>query len=169
MNIRMHDNYTPSLTDWIAMLSISTRLIFEKVRERAIKEITERLDEIEEFELIVIAIKYDVEKWLKPAYRRIVTRSNLITHQEALKVPFPMAVMLMRSREQYWNYYRTHPRPVSGANVTVWPRGPPDSIIDSEVRVMELASIDTSQNEVDQAASAPAWVEAEAPVEVYCV
>ncbi|KAF8491837.1 hypothetical protein F5888DRAFT_1619535 [Russula emetica] len=48
----MHDDYTPSLTDWIAMLSISTRLIFEKVRERAIKEITARLDEIEAFELI---------------------------------------------------------------------------------------------------------------------
>ncbi|KAI0280354.1 hypothetical protein BGY98DRAFT_914803, partial [Russula aff. rugulosa BPL654] len=134
----MHDDYTPSLTDWIAMLSISTRLIFEKVRERAIKEITARLDEIEPFELIGIAVKYDVEKWLKPAYRRIVTRSNLISHQEALKVPFPMAVMLMRSREQYWKdygTYRTQQQWVGSASGTnAWPRGPPDSIIDSEIR-----------------------------------
>ena len=147
MNVRMHDDYTPSLPDWIAMLSISTRLIFEKVRERAIKEITARLDEIEPFELIGLAVKYDVEKWLKPAYRRIVTRTNLITHQEALKVPFPMAVMLMRSREQYWKDYGSNRSQgqqwSTGGNV--WPRGSPDSIIDSEIRAMELASIDASR------------------------
>ncbi len=139
----MHDDYAPSLTDWIAMLSISTRMIFEKVRERAIKEITAHLDQVEAFELIGLAIKYDVEQWLKPAYRRIVTRSSLITHEEALKVPFPMAVMLMRSREQYWNASlprrSQHVNTPSGAN---WPRGSPDSFIDSEIRVMELASID---------------------------
>jgi hypothetical protein len=143
----MHDDYTPSLTDWIAMLSISTRLIFEKVRKRAIKEITAHLDEIEPFELIGLAVKYDVEKWLKPAYRRIVTRSNLITHQEALKVPFPMAVMLMRSREQYWKDYATHrPQVQQQWNTGVWPRGSPDTMIDSEIRVMELASVDTNRS-----------------------
>ena len=143
MDIRMHDSYNPSLADWIAMLSISTRLIFEKVRERAIKEITARLDEIEAFELISLAVKYEVEKWLKPAYRRIVTRSELITHQEALKVPFPMAVMLMRSREQYWKDYgtsHTQQRPSRVPGTNVWPRGTLDSIIDSEIRAMELAS-----------------------------
>ena len=149
MNVRMHDDYTPSLTDWIAMLSISTRLIFEKVRERAIEEITARLDEIEPFELIGIAVKYDVEKWLKPAYRRIVTRSNPISHQEALKVPFPMAVMLMRSREQSWKdygTYRTQQWVGSASGINAWPRGPPHSIIDSEIKTMELASIDAGRS-----------------------
>jgi hypothetical protein len=152
----MHDDYAPSLTDWIALLSISTRMIFEKVRERAIKEITARLEKIEAFELIGIAVKYDVEKWLKPAYRRIVTRSQLITHQEALKVSFPLAVMLMRSREQYSRDHQPQQpqQPQSGksrgfdATVTsnVPQREPPslDSIIDAEIRVMELASIDRS-------------------------
>jgi hypothetical protein len=150
----MHDDYVPSLADWIAMLSISTRLIFEKVRERAIKEITARLNEVDPFELIGLAIKYDVEQWLKPAYRRIVTRHDLITHQEALKVPFPTAVILMRSRELYWKEHGTYSHQYQysggivggiplggGAGGTVWPRGSPDSTIDSEIRVMELASV----------------------------
>jgi hypothetical protein len=133
----MHDDYKPSLTDWIAMLSISTRFIFEKVRERTIKEITRLLDEIEPFELIELAIKYDVEKWLKPAYSRIVTRHGLVTHAEAHRVSIPMAVMLMRSREQYWKN-PSHNR-VSGSLSR-------DSIIiDSEVRLMEQASTE-SQN-----------------------
>src|ERR1700761_4194998 len=114
----MHDDYKPTVTDWISMLSISTRLNFSRVRERAIKEITARLEEIDPFDLIGLAVKYDVQQWLMPAYRRIVTRGNLITHGEAQKIPFPMAVMLMRSREQHWKdnrsargHYATHPDP----------------------------------------------------------
>ncbi|KAI9459228.1 hypothetical protein BJY52DRAFT_388929 [Lactarius psammicola] len=97
----MHDDYGPTVTDWILMLSISTRLIFPKVRERAIKELTSRLDDIDPFDLIGLAVKYDVQQWLKPTYRRIVTRTDLITHAEAQKIPFPMTVMLMRSHERY--------------------------------------------------------------------
>jgi hypothetical protein len=130
----MHDDYNASLTNWIAILSISTRFIFEKVRERAIREITKCLDEIEPFDLIGMAIKYDVETWLKPAYRRIVTRNSLITHKEALRVPLPMAVMLMRSREQHWKY------PHSGS------RGSVDTMIDAEVRLMELAPKEVPNN-----------------------
>ena len=132
LNFRMHDDYVASLTDWISTLSISTRLMFEKVRERAIKEITAQLDQVEPFDLIGLAIKFDVEQWLKPAYRRIVTRSSLITHAEAAKVPFPMAVMLMRSREQYWKNNANNYR--GGGYTTI----SPDSIIDAEIRLMVL-------------------------------
>jgi len=150
----MHDDYVASLSDWIAILSISTRLMFEKVHERAIKEITALLDQVEAFELIGLAIKYDVEQWLKAAYRKVVTRVSLITHAEAAKVPFPMAVMLMRSREQYWrnnmnncqgttfgqgafrqSAFRQSP---SGQGVfrQSSPGSSPDPIIDSEIRLM---------------------------------
>ena len=161
----MHNDYAPSMADWISLLSISTRLIFEKVRERAIREITARLDQVDPFELIGLAVKYDVEEWLKHAYRRIVTRNDLITYQEALKIPFSMAVMLMRAREQYWkdsaHKHQNYAQPATAfgkpvgafvqparffgppANDTVWPRGPPDSVIDSEISVMESASVET--------------------------
>jgi len=45
----MHTDYKPIVVDWIAMLSISTRLIFPKVRERAIQELTTRMEEINAF------------------------------------------------------------------------------------------------------------------------
>ena len=127
----MHHDYAPSLADWIALLSISTRWDFAKVRERVIKEITTRMDQVDPFELIGLAVKYHVDQWLKPTYRRIVTRNDLITHHEALKVPFPMAAMLMRSREQYWK----NP-------------GTPDHIIDSEIRVMQKASMSGPASEI---------------------
>ena len=145
----MHDDYDASLSEWIAILSISTRLIFDKVRERAIKEITARLDQVEAFELIGLAIKFDVEQWLKPAYRRIVTRPNLITHVEAAKVPFPMAVMLMRSREQYWRNVNSRRVNYGGGigpdGVYIQNQNPPispDPIIDSEIKLMVLEPTD---------------------------
>jgi hypothetical protein len=148
VNVRMHDDYVASLADWIAMLSISTRLLFEKLRARAIKEITTRMNQVDPFELIGLAIKYDVEQWLKPAYRRIVARTELITHQEALKIPFHMAIMLMRSREQYWknnngNYGYHYNYSHNADDTTSWPHGHPDPTLDREIKVMDMASVET--------------------------
>ena len=140
----MHDDYVASLADWIALLSISTRLLFEKLRARAITEITRRMNEVDQFELIGLAVKYDVEQWLKPAYRKIVARTELITHQEALKIPFHMAIMLMRSREQYWKTkngnFGYYSQTVDG---TSWPYGYPDPTIDPEIKIMDMASVET--------------------------
>ena len=140
VNVRMHDDYAASLADWMAILSVSSRWVFEKVRERAIKEITARLDQVDPFELISLADKYGVEQWLKPAYRRIVTRDRLITSQEAFKVSFPRAIMLMRSREQYWkdDGFSTTQRTEYSTQTedgTVGPRGSPDNILNSQIRI----------------------------------
>jgi hypothetical protein len=140
VNVRMHDDYAPSVADWIVMLSISTRLICEKVRKRATKEISARAREVDPFELIKLAVKHDVEKWLKPAYRRIVVRSDPITHQEALKLPIHMAVMVMRAREKYWK--KTTGGYQSTIDGIVCPLGSPDAIIDSEIKVMESAFVE---------------------------
>ena len=139
LNIRMHDDYVATLADWVAMLSISTRFMFEKVRERAIKEITARLDKVEAFELIRLAIKFDVEQWLKPAYRRIVTRNELITRAESVKIPAHVTMMLTRSREQYWkNYSYNQYQGVQNP-------GNPDAIIEAEIRLMAAESAETAE------------------------
>jgi len=108
----MHDDYVATLADWVAMLSISTRLRFEKVRERAIKEVTARLDKVEDFELIQLATKFDVEQWLKPAYSRIVARAKLITLAESVKIPAHVTIILTRSRERYWKQSSNDPDPI---------------------------------------------------------
>ena len=125
----MHDDYAATLANWVPLLSISTRLMFEKVRERAIKEITARQDNVEAFELIRLAIKFDVEQWLKPTYRRIVTRNEHITHAESVKIPAHMTMMLTRSREQYWkNFtYNQHHGILT-----------PDAIMEAEIRLMAV-------------------------------
>jgi len=125
----MHHDFRPTVTSWIATLSISTRLLFPKVRERTIVELTSRLAEIDPFDLIGLAVKYDVHPWLESAYHRIATRTDLITHAEAKKIPFHMAIMLMRSHELCPKKGHRFACSVS-----------PEQVIDSEVKLMEKAS-----------------------------
>jgi len=145
LDIRMHDDYVATLADWVAMLSISTRLMFEKVRERAIKEITPRLDKIETFELIRLAIKFDVEQWLKHSYRRLVTRAEPITHAESAKIPVHVIIMLTRSREQYRKYNNSSQQqsafgqPQHAFNQS---QSDPDAIIEAEIGLMAAESAD---------------------------
>lgn len=94
--------------------------MFPNVRERAIKRLSSRLEKVDAFDLIVLAIKYDVQQWLKPTYQRIAKRTELITHAEARKVSFPIAVMLMRLHEQ-----------CSGGKEGI------EAIVQTEVRLME--------------------------------
>ncbi|KAF8273658.1 hypothetical protein EI94DRAFT_1165465 [Lactarius quietus] len=121
----MHSDYKPTAAEWISILCISTRLICTKVRENAINELTSVLEEVDPFDLIGLAIKCDVQQWLKPTYRRIAKRAELITHAEAGKISFPIAVMLMRSHERY------SMRKAKGADPGL------SDIIRSEVRLME--------------------------------
>lgn len=124
----MHDDYVAAVGDWIAMLAISTRLVFPKVRKRAIKQLTPCLEQINPFDVICLAIKYDVQEWLKPTYRRIVTRAIQIAYEEAEKIPSLVAIMLMRMREQYWRSSSSTPyRQV-------------ESLIDAEISLMDRVS-----------------------------
>jgi hypothetical protein len=141
----MHKDFGASLTNWLELLPISTRLLFDAVRARAIEEITSRLDEVSPFDIIALAVKHDVTQWLKPAYQRIVTRNDPITQAEACKLPFHITIMLTRSRERYqgqlrqqegYNCYN------SGYNYgrNLPPSFTTDQIIDNEVTTMEQNS-----------------------------
>lgn len=49
----MHSTYRPTVVDWMELLSIAARFLFDTVSARAIQEITSRMDEASPFDLIV--------------------------------------------------------------------------------------------------------------------
>ncbi|KAI0267508.1 hypothetical protein BC834DRAFT_871626 [Gloeopeniophorella convolvens] len=132
-------DYKPTIDDWLSILSISTRFIFDKVREKAIAEITARLNDLDPFELIAGAEKHNIDQWLMPAYRRIVLRSALVSEREALNIPLSTSIMLMRSRERFWKQYYhyqysdTYDGTISHPEV--------DPIIDEQIRAMRSSKI----------------------------
>ncbi|KDQ56643.1 hypothetical protein JAAARDRAFT_194625 [Jaapia argillacea MUCL 33604] len=96
----MHDDRNVSLSEWIDLLSISTRFICDKIRGRAIREIDSfRHPRIDPVEKIVLAGKRDIPEWLAPSYEDICQRVNPLEVEEAEKLGITMAVKLMRARE----------------------------------------------------------------------
>src|SRR5882762_1156522 len=91
--------YTATNDHWIAILTIATRLLFDTIQDRAIKEITNRLHSISPVDLVLLAYKCDVSAWLLPAFTRIVENVTTLTDSEAARLPFSDLMLIMRCRD----------------------------------------------------------------------
>ncbi|KAI0922750.1 hypothetical protein AcV5_009643 [Taiwanofungus camphoratus] len=110
----MHDDYKPDLSQWVNILSISTRFICDKVRERAILEIDRHRPRIDPVEKIVLANKHSIPKWLTPSYEAICQRAHPLEIAEAEKLGLVTTVLLARAREAVRQEFDpSRPSPVS--------------------------------------------------------
>ncbi|TCD65003.1 hypothetical protein EIP91_003371 [Steccherinum ochraceum] len=86
------------IDDWIALLSISTRYVFDKIRDLAISEISTRgvLDPVRK---ITLAESYNIPHWLSPAYVDLVKRPEPLSEAEAERLGLRTMVRVARARE----------------------------------------------------------------------
>ncbi|CCL99367.1 uncharacterized protein FIBRA_01385 [Fibroporia radiculosa] len=89
-----------SIDEWVAILSISSRFLFDRIRERAIREIATYAPPLDPVERIFLATKHDIPQWLRPAYMDLCIRPESLTEEEAQKLGLPTVVRLARAREQ---------------------------------------------------------------------
>lgn len=95
----MHNTTIPSLDQWVALLSISTRFEMSKVRNRAISEITLLRGDIDPVDQIVLAQKYGVPEWLSDAYIALCEREQPLAAYEARKLEGDIPYMVAEARE----------------------------------------------------------------------
>jgi len=95
----MHDDPKLTLPEWINVLSISTRFICDRIRERSIREIHQHRPRINPVEKIVLATKFDVQEWLAPSYEDICQREHPLEVYEAEKLGLVVSILLARARE----------------------------------------------------------------------
>ena len=93
--------YGPSISaldDWIALLSISTRYVFDRIRDIAIQEISTRgLDPVKK---VALANKHNIPQWLCPAYVDLCKRPEPLTETEAMTLhDMRIVVRIARARE----------------------------------------------------------------------
>ncbi|KAH8102049.1 hypothetical protein BXZ70DRAFT_930001 [Cristinia sonorae] len=92
--------YGPTITtlsDWMALLSISTRYVFDRIRDMAIQELsTKGLDPIKK---ITLANQYSIPQWLPPAYVDLCKRPEPLTEVEACSLGLPTVVRVAKARE----------------------------------------------------------------------
>ena len=98
----MYDDYKPSTTEWMDLLSIANTYGFTKVYRRAIYEIDDLDDAIDPVERILLAKRLKVNRWLAPAYATLCSRTDPITASEAEKLGMYTFVALVAARESFY-------------------------------------------------------------------
>lgn len=116
---RMYDSnltypWRTSVAEWSALLSISTRYAFDKIRERAIAALTPGptpygTHAIDPVDMVVLAVKHDVPQWLEPAYVVLCMREQPLEEDEGEKLGVIAAIRLAKVRERYWREQASQP------------------------------------------------------------
>ncbi|KIP04822.1 hypothetical protein PHLGIDRAFT_109062 [Phlebiopsis gigantea 11061_1 CR5-6] len=86
-----------TLEDWIALLSIATRYVFDRIRELAIIELSRQV--LDPVHKITLANQYDVSQWLPIAFTDLMKRPEPITEAEAESLGMRNVVRVARGRE----------------------------------------------------------------------
>ncbi|KAK2464830.1 hypothetical protein APHAL10511_003129 [Amanita phalloides] len=101
----MYDDYKPSTTEWMDLLTIANTYGFTKVYRRAVSEIDDLDGAIDPIERILLAKRLKVNRWLAPAYATLCSRPDPITASEAEKLGMYTFATLVAARE---SFYRDH-------------------------------------------------------------
>jgi hypothetical protein len=94
------DTIPSTVSQWIKLLSISTRLSFSRLRERAISELSTHYHIVDPVQKIVLAEGFQVPEWKKPAYMELVQREELIQYEEAIRLGPKTSHGLYMAREE---------------------------------------------------------------------
>ncbi|CCL99365.1 uncharacterized protein FIBRA_01383 [Fibroporia radiculosa] len=96
---RVFEDEAVSLSEWITLLNVSTRLRFSRVRACAIREITARRESLSAVEIIVLAIRHDIPGWLASAYADLCRRTHPLDDLEAEELGARITARVGRARE----------------------------------------------------------------------
>ncbi|OCH94659.1 hypothetical protein OBBRIDRAFT_789134 [Obba rivulosa] len=87
--------------EWIALLTISNRFFFNKIRKLSIAALTKLIPPLDPVERIALANKCEIPEWNEPAYVDLCVRNVPITDAEAEIIGISTAFLLMKAREEY--------------------------------------------------------------------
>ncbi|KZT04999.1 uncharacterized protein LAESUDRAFT_656853 [Laetiporus sulphureus 93-53] len=96
---RVYEDSTLSVTEWITLLDVSTRLRFTTIRTLSIRALSAQRSSLSAVETIVLAIKHDVPSWLAPAYAELCRRPHPLDDGEAEQLGAKIAARVGRARE----------------------------------------------------------------------
>ena len=96
----MHNDRMITLLGWKSILSISTRYEMTRVRNRAIREITNFTPRIDSVDLVVLAVDHQVKAWLPIAYSRLCQRKETLTIEEGKRLGLETVCLLYRARQK---------------------------------------------------------------------
>ncbi|KAL4244341.1 hypothetical protein ABKN59_010658 [Abortiporus biennis] len=96
---------------WKNRLSISTRLQFDRLRDRCIVELGPRSTELDPIDRICLAQRFDIPMWYQVAYEEICARDHPLEVWEAQKIGLETAIRLAKTREALCKHEDYHKKP----------------------------------------------------------
>ncbi|TFY75414.1 hypothetical protein EWM64_g8599 [Hericium alpestre] len=99
---RPYDDYSSfDLTRWKNLLTVSDRYQFDKVRQRAIAEITKIESDLNGVDQLLLAVKCNIIQWTVPALVKLLVRPKILELEEAERLPLPIVLRLWNAREVF--------------------------------------------------------------------
>ena len=123
----MYDDYKPSSTEWMDLLSIANTYGFTKVYHRAVQEVDDLDGAIGPIERILLAKHLKVNRWLAPGYTALCMRTDPISTSEAEKLGVYTFIALLAARESFYrdSPLNTNPVPLLALNLRCCGYSPP--------------------------------------------
>lgn len=92
---------TVHISEWINLLAAASVLKFDRVREHAIAAIEKASERPDDVEMIVLAEKYGITRWLRPAYISLCKRTESLKLKEAERIGMEKVIKLTQAREEF--------------------------------------------------------------------
>ncbi|KAH7871452.1 uncharacterized protein C8R40DRAFT_1054708 [Lentinula edodes] len=89
------------VSEWINLLAAASALKFNRAREHAIAAISDVSQRPNAIDMIVMAEKYGITKWLRPAYISFCKRTEPLQLNEAERIGLDKVVKLIQAREEF--------------------------------------------------------------------
>ncbi|KAJ4495316.1 hypothetical protein C8R41DRAFT_724942, partial [Lentinula lateritia] len=89
------------VSEWINLLAAASALKFNRAREHAIAAISDVSQRPTAIDMIVMAEKYGITKWLRPAYISFCKRTEPLQLNEAERIGLDKVVKLIQAREEF--------------------------------------------------------------------
>lgn len=88
------------MEDWISLLAASTALSLPRIRERALAELESENSCLDAVDRLLLADRYDIDRWRAPAYVQLCTRDRPLQESEAALLGVKVASQLAEIREK---------------------------------------------------------------------
>ncbi|KAI0317377.1 hypothetical protein OF83DRAFT_148339 [Amylostereum chailletii] len=99
---RMHDDFSSfNITRWTDLLVITSKYQFDKIRARAIAELSKKENDLDPVDEILLSQKCDVPEWILLALVKLVVKTETPSNADASRLPFDLLMNLWRAREEF--------------------------------------------------------------------
>ena len=106
-----------TMDEWMSVIKLSDMWQFPKMRMKAINPSESQVQILGAVDMILLAKKYSISRWLTKGYDILARRPKYITSDERKRLDLDTFVRLVEVREKSWKYgYEKNQSEYGGSN-----------------------------------------------------